>query len=132
MRNGVFEVSRTVEESEYEMVGASAPTFSWTHSPKPVTLTDGVTWMSKVRHLVEVTFSDETGTVERGKRRWEATYTCFEPREVTLSGCTLAALTVEAVFKDGPDTLRQRCRRNGDYCTHDRRGLSLPSLDPRG
>jgi len=108
VRNGVFEVSRIVEESEYEMVGASAPSYTWTYSPKPVTLTDGVTWTGKVKELREVTISDEAGTVHSNKRRWQATYTCFEPREVTLSGCTLAALTVEAVLKDGTDTLRQR------------------------
>lgn len=108
VRNGVYGVSRVVQESEEEMVGASAPSFSWTHSPKPITLTDGITWTGKVKEVVEVTISDEAGTVNSSKRRWGASYTCFEPREVTLSGCVLQALTVEAVFKDGSDTRRQR------------------------
>lgn len=108
VRNGVFEVSRIVQENELPIVGASAPSYTWTHSPKPITLVDGVTWTGKVKELREVTISDEAATVNSEKRRWQATYTCFEPREVTLSGCRLAALTVEAVFKDGTDTLRQR------------------------
>jgi hypothetical protein len=98
VKNGVFEISRTVEESEEPMVGASAPTFTWTYSPKIITPADGATWSGRVKELVEVTISDENATVERQRTRWQAIYRCFEPREVTLSGCTYQALTVEAVF----------------------------------
>jgi hypothetical protein len=97
-RNGVFETSRTVEESELPMVGASAPTYSWTYSPKIITPEDGATWSGRMKETVEVTISDENATVERKRTRWNAIYRCFEPREVTLSGCTYQALTVEAVF----------------------------------
>jgi hypothetical protein len=61
-----------------------------------------------VKEVVEVTISDERGTVQRSRRRWTARYRCFEPREVTLSGCRFAALTVEADWTDGGDTIRQR------------------------
>lgn len=98
VKNGVFEVSRTVEESEEPMVGASAPTYSWTYSPRIIMPADGATWSGRVRQDVEVTISDENATVERRRTRWDAIYRCFEPREVTLSGCTLKALTVEAAF----------------------------------
>lgn len=108
VRNGVFEVSRTVEESEEPMVGASAPTYSWTYSPKIITPADGATWSGRVRELVEVTISDEYATVERQRTRWQASYRCFEPREVTLSGCSYAALTVEAEFTGDGGSHSQR------------------------
>jgi hypothetical protein len=98
VRNGVFETSRTVEESVEPMVGASAPTYSWSYSPKIIRPTDGATWSGRVKETVEVTISDENATVERKRTRWDAIYRCFEPRDVTLSGCTYQALTVEAVF----------------------------------
>jgi hypothetical protein len=98
VKNGVFETMRIVEESEEPMVGASAPTFSWSYSPKAVWPEDGVTWHGKVKEDVEVTISDERGTVERDRTRWTASFTCRDPREVKLSGCTYAALTVEASF----------------------------------
>lgn len=98
VKNGVFEVSRTVEESEEPMVGSSAPTFSWSYSPKIILPVDGATWSGRVKETVEVTISDENATVERRRSRWGAIYRCFEPREVTLSGCTYRALTVEAAF----------------------------------
>ncbi len=34
MTNGVFEVARVVQESEFPVVGASAPDYTWTYSPK--------------------------------------------------------------------------------------------------
>ncbi|MCX7288953.1 MAG: hypothetical protein NTW20_15775 [Rhodobacterales bacterium] len=98
VKNGVFETSRTVEESEEPMVGASAPTYTWTYSPKIIMPEDGATWSGRIKELVEVTISDENATVQRQRYRWQAIYRCFEPREVTLSGCTHAALTVEAAF----------------------------------
>ncbi len=98
VRNGVFEVQRIVEESEEPMVGASAPTFSWTYSPKIITPEDGATWDGTVKQEVEVTISDEAATVERSRAKWTAHYRCFDPREVKLSGCFLLALSVEASF----------------------------------
>jgi hypothetical protein len=97
-RNGVFEVSRVVEESEEPMVGSSTPMFSWSYSPKIIMPADGATWSGRVKETVEVTISDENATVDRKRTRWQAIYRCFEPREVTLSGCAYQALTVEAVF----------------------------------
>ena len=108
VRNGVFKVSLTVKESAHEIVGASAPTYALPHSPKPRTLVDGLTWTGKVKELKEVTISDAAATFHSDKRRWEATFTCFAAREVTLSGCNLAALTVEAASKDSADIRRQR------------------------
>lgn len=96
--NGVFEVSRTVEESVEPMVGSSAPTYSWSYSPKIIQPADGATWSGRVKETVEVTISDENATVERRRTRWDAIYRCFEPRDVTLSGCTYQVLTVEAAF----------------------------------
>lgn len=98
VKNGVFETSRTVEESVEPMVGASAPTYSWSYSPKIILPADGATWSGRVKETVEVTISDERATVERRRSRWNAIYRCFEPREVKLSGCTYQALTVEAAF----------------------------------
>jgi hypothetical protein len=98
VKNGVFEVSRIVEESEEPMVGASAPTFTWTYNPKIIQPADGATWSGRVKELVEVTISDEKSTVQRQRYRWQAIYRCFEPRDVILSGCTYQALTVEAAF----------------------------------
>lgn len=98
VKNGVFEVSRTVEESEEPMVGASAPTYTWSYSPKIIAPSDGISWNGRVKETVEVTISDEAATVERHKTRWTANYRCFDAREVTLSGCTHKALTVEADF----------------------------------
>ncbi|QLQ18432.1 MAG: hypothetical protein HZT43_06780 [Exiguobacterium profundum] len=80
------------------MVGSSAPTYSWSYSPKIIVPTDGATWSGRVKETVEVTISDENATVERRRTRWDAIYRCFEPREVTLSGCTWQVLTVEAAF----------------------------------
>jgi hypothetical protein len=108
VKNGVFEISRTVEENEEPMVGTSAPSFSWTYSPKIITPEDGATWSGKVKQLVEVTISDEAATVERARTRWNAIYRCFEPREVTLSGCRYSALTVEAVFSGERGSYAQR------------------------
>jgi hypothetical protein len=108
VKNGVFEVSRTVEQSEEPMVGASAPTFSWTYSPKIIMPADGATWSGRVKELVEVTISDENATVERQRARWNAIYRCFEPREVKLSGCTYQALTVEAMFSGEGGSYSQR------------------------
>jgi hypothetical protein len=107
-KNGVFETSRTVEESEEPMVGSSAPTYSWTYSPKIIMPADGATWSGRVKETVEVTISDENGTVERQRTRWNAIYRCFEPREVTLSGCTYQALTVEAAFSGDGGGYSQR------------------------
>lgn len=108
VKNGVFEVSRTVEENEEPMVGASAPTYSWTYSPKIITPADGANWSGRVKETVEVTISDENATVERRRTQWQAIYRCFEPREVTLSGCTYQALTVEAVFSGDNGGYSQR------------------------
>jgi hypothetical protein len=107
-KNGVFEVNRTVEESEEPMVGASAPTYSWSYSPKVITPADGATWSGRVKETVEVTISDENATVERRRTMWQAIYRCFEPRQVTLSGCTYQALTVEAVFSGDNGGYSQR------------------------
>jgi hypothetical protein len=97
-KNGVFETSRTVEESEEPMVGSSTPIYSWTYSPKIIMPADGATWSGRVKETVEVTISDENATVDRRRTQWKAIYRCFEPREVTLSGCTYQALSVEAMF----------------------------------
>jgi hypothetical protein len=106
--HGVFEVSRIVEESEEPMVGASAPSFTWTHSPKVIWPEDGAIWTGKIRELREVTISDENATVERARRRWTATYVCSDPRDVTLSGCSFRALTVEASFASDGGRRSQR------------------------
>lgn len=108
VKNGVFETSRIVEESEEPMVGASAPTYSWSYSPKVITPEDGRVWTGKVKETVEVTISDEAGTVQRQKRRWTASYTCSDPRVVTLSGCSYDALTVEASFVGEAGSRSQR------------------------
>ncbi len=108
VKNGVFEVSRTVEESEEPVVGSSAPSYSWTYSPKIIVPTDGATWAGRVKESAEVTISDENATVERWGTRWKAIYRCFEPREVTLSGCAYQALTVEAVFSGEKGGYSQR------------------------
>jgi hypothetical protein len=114
-KNGVFEVSRTVEESEEPMVGASAPSYSWTYSPKIIVPTNGANWSGRVKETVEVTISDANATVERRRTRWNAIYRCFEPREVSLSDCTYQALTVEAVF-------------SGDNGGYSQRWVYLPEL----
>jgi hypothetical protein len=108
VKNGVFEVNRTVEESVEPMVGASAPTYSWTYSPKIIQPADGATWTGRVMELREVTISDENATVERRRTRWQAIYRCFEPREVDLSGCSHQALTVGAVFSGDDGSYSQR------------------------
>lgn len=105
---GVFEISRIVQESEYPVVGASAPDYTWTYSPKPVWPEDGVIWSGKVKEVSEVTVSDERGTVQRDRTRWTASYRCFDPREVKLSGCTYQALTVEAAFVGDRGSRSQR------------------------
>ena len=97
-QNGVFEVQRTVEESEQPVVGASAPTYSWSYSPKIITPEDGAIWDGTVKQVVEVTISDEAATVERRRAKWTAHYRCFDRREVKLSGCFYLALSVEASF----------------------------------
>jgi hypothetical protein len=106
--HGVFEVSRIVEESEEPVVGASAPEYRWTYSPKPIWPEDGATWAGGIREVVETTISDENATVQRQRRRWDAVYKCFDPREVTLSGCSYQALSVEAEFRgsSGAESLR--------------------------
>jgi hypothetical protein len=96
--HGVFETQRVVQESELPVVGASAPEYRWTFSTKPIWPEDGATWSGKVKEVIEVTISDENGTVERERRNWTANYRCFEPRDVELSGCSYIALTVEAEF----------------------------------
>ena len=106
--HGVFEIGRVVQESEEPMVGASAPDFTWTYSPKPVWPEDGILWSGKVKESSEVTISDANATVERDRTRWTASYRCFEPREVTLSGCTYQALTVEATFVGDRGSRTQR------------------------
>ena len=106
--HGVFEVSRTVEESEEPVVGSSAPTFTWTHSPKVIWPEDGATWTGKIKEVREVTISDEAGTVERSRGRWTARYACSEPRDVKLSGCTHSVLTVEAEFRSAGTSRSQR------------------------
>jgi hypothetical protein len=108
VKNGVFEVARIVQESELPIVGASAPDYAWTYSPKIIQPKDGATWNGKIREVMEVTISDERGTVEREKTRWDASYRCFEPREVNLSGCSYQALTVEAVWSGAKGTISQR------------------------
>ncbi len=106
--NGVFEVARVVQESEFPVVGASAPDYTWTYSPKVVAPEDGASWSGRVKEVVEVTISDANATVERQRRRWQASYRFFEPREVTLSGCTLEALTAESEWIDGDATVSLR------------------------
>ena len=108
VRNGVFEISRLVEESEEPVVGNSAPDYAWTFGRKLIVPEDGAAWSGKVKEVVEVTISDENATVERQRTSWSASYRCFEPRDVTLSGCTLAALTVEATFTGENGTRSQR------------------------
>ena len=108
VKNGVFEQSRLVEESVEPVVGASAPDYAWRYSPAVITPADGATWAGTVREEVSVTISDEKATVQRQKTRWKASYRCFEPREVTLSGCSHRALSVEAVFTGTSGTRSQR------------------------
>jgi hypothetical protein len=108
VKNGVFEITRVVQESEELMVGSSAPDYTWTYSPKPKKPEDGMVWTGKVKELVEVTISDEHSTVQRTRTSWTASYRCFEPREVKLSGCTHRALTVEATFKGERGSYSQR------------------------
>ena len=106
--NGVFEIGRVVQESEYPVVGASAPDYTWTYSPKPVWLEDGMTWNGKVKEVVEVTISDANATVQRDRTRWTASFRCFEPREVKLSGCSYKVLTVEGTFVGDKGSRSQR------------------------
>ena len=106
--NGVFEIGRIVEESEEPVVGASAPDYRWSYSPRPIWPEDGASWSGKVKEVVEVTISDENATVERQRRTWTASYRCFEPRDVTLSGCDYRALTVEAEFSGTGGSRSQR------------------------
>lgn len=107
VKNGVFEVQRIVEESEEPMVGSSAPTYSWGYSPKIITPEDGATWDGTVKETVEFTISDEASTVVRRRAKWTAHFRCFDPREVTLSGCYYTALAVEASFV-GPNGARSQ------------------------
>lgn len=108
VRNGVFEVARVVEESEEPVVGSSAPDYKWTYSPKIILPEDGATWAGRVKEVVEVTISDERGTVDRRRTRWEASYRVFDPREVKLSGCSYRALSAEAVWQGERGTISQR------------------------
>ncbi|MBE2278174.1 MAG: hypothetical protein IAE87_17975 [Rhodobacteraceae bacterium] len=98
VKDGIFEISRVVEESEEPVVGASAPSYSWSYSPRPPRPVDGMSWTGKVRERVEVTLSDAAGTVQRQKTRWTANFRVFDPRAVKLSGCSYQALAVEAHF----------------------------------
>ncbi|MEZ5796486.1 MAG: hypothetical protein R3D63_02710 [Paracoccaceae bacterium] len=98
VRNGVFEVSRVVEESEEPMVGASAPDFAWSHGKALIEPAEGAAWKGTVREVISVTLSDEKATVRRQRNSWTASYLCSDLREVTLSGCAHRALTVEASF----------------------------------
>jgi hypothetical protein len=108
VRNGVFEISRVVEESEDPVVGNSAPDYVWTFSRKLMEPADGASWSGRVKEVVSVTISDEKGTVERQRTSWSASYRCFDPREVTLSGCSYRALTVEASFSGELGEISQR------------------------
>lgn len=108
VRNGVFEVARLVQESEEPVVGASAPDYAWTFSPKIIQPADGAVWTGKVKEVVEVTISDANATVDRRRRTWKASYRFSEPREVTLSGCSLQALTAEAEWTGDGTTITQR------------------------
>ena len=108
VRNGIFEAARVVEESEEPVVGASAPDYKWTYSPKIILPEDGATWAGRVKEVVEVTISDEASTVERTRAKWKAQYRCFDPREVKLSGCFLMALSVEASFTGKGGSRSQR------------------------
>ncbi len=108
VKNGVFEVGRTVLESELPVVGASAPDYTWTYSPKIIEPEAGAVWNGRIKERVEFTISDARGTVERQRRRWEASYRFFDPRDVTLSGCSYRALTAEAVWTGDGDTISQR------------------------
>lgn len=108
VKNGVFEVARVVQENEFPVVGASAPDYAWTYSPKIVAPEDGAVWTGRIKELVEVTISDERGTVERQRRRWEASYRFSDPREVKLSGCTYRALSAEADWTSDGTTISQR------------------------
>ncbi len=108
MTHGVFRIARIVKESELPIVGAPAPDYRWTFSPKPIWPEEGPTWSGKVKEVVEVTISDEKGTVERERRNWTASFRCFEPRDVELSGCSYMALTVEAEFSGKGGSRSQR------------------------
>jgi hypothetical protein len=89
-------VSRIVELSDEPVVGASAPTFSWSYCPKPVVLKAGDSWSGTVKETVEVTLSDENSTVERSKTRWNATYRALDPKVETFSGCDYDTMPIEA------------------------------------
>lgn len=106
--HGVFEIGRIVEESEEPVVGASAPEYTWTYGRKPIWPEDGATWSGRVKEVVEVTISDENATVQRERQSWTASYRCREPRDVTLSGCSYQALTVEAEFTGKGGSRSQR------------------------
>jgi hypothetical protein len=108
VKNGVFEVRRVLAESEYPIVGASAPIFTWTYGKTLIQPEDGAVWKGRVKETFEVTISDENATVQRDTARWEASYRCSDPREVKLSGCIHAALTVEAEWTGKQGNLRQR------------------------
>jgi hypothetical protein len=95
---GVFEIGRVVRESEFPLVGASAPNHTWTYSPTPVWPEDGLLWSGKVREVSEVTISDANATVQRDRTRRTASYRCFDPRKVKLLGYTYQVLTVEATI----------------------------------
>lgn len=106
--NGVFETGRVVHENEEYVVGNSAPTYTWTYRPKLIRPEDGATWTGTVKEVVEVTLSDENGTVNRNQSRWNASFRCFEPRDVTLSGCSYPTLAVEAEFTGEGGSYSQR------------------------
>lgn len=97
-----------VETSELPVVGASAPEYTWTYSPKPKALADGTSWEGRRKEVREVIISDADATVKRQRSSWTASYHCFEPREVKLSGCSYRVLTVEAGFSGDAGNMSQR------------------------
>ena len=108
VQNGVFEIARIVQDEEEMVVGSSAPDYAWSYSPRTITPEDGATWKGRVKETREVTLSDENSTVNRSRDKWTASFRCFEPREVSLSGCDYQALTVEAEFTNDTGSRSQR------------------------
>ncbi len=94
---GIYETRQTLYLSDEQLIGDGDTVIDWTFRKAPPVPQPYESWKAKVATYVISYNSSEIGYNE-SKGKLEVVYEFGERREVKLSGCTYAAMTVEATF----------------------------------
>jgi hypothetical protein len=130
-RLGIFdqsgEVFRAPLAEGEAMVGGGVVSYVWKHGATPPEPAPGTDWTTTLRETTQEEVGLEAGP-EKTRRTYQVSYSFLEARQVTLSGCSYATLSVEATYA-APDI---RFVRRWVYFPELGFALETRSTDPRG